>query len=493
MAFASLSSNPPNPVLHKNMTDSELAGDEREDGELEDGEIDDEGIGIEEEGKEIKEEDDKKEKERERDDKSRRRSRKRYRKAREKRRSKKRRRDRQKNHSPSSSDSSDSYESDHERSERPKSKKNQGPYREYDSTFSQHGQSSGGHGKLQRPASHKNSDYDKFSDYSEDKYDYEGEDDDFADDVGHYRPGKECAPHSKGGPSKEPMKRPNMKGVQKQQSALALHFLNGGGCDLQTSDPRERGGRSRPGRGMMNKNKKQKGKNWGRGRGRGGDQAGDGMKEDGKGPPPFQKKRPIMTQEFINQHTVEHNGRYICKYFLEGRCIKGDQCKFEHDLVVPDKKKELCLFPLRVDPREYPCKFFHTGAKCFQGEKCKFSHDPLNDVARELLEKVLNTEGEAMNEDEQEVEELRKQGIAPLPKPPPGVGLLPTPGPSSPQDGKKIPSLFEIVVQPTVDLAQKIGLRPNFYNSSSPTDTQFQGNGPRRSLGEAPRTGRAQT
>lgn len=31
-----------------------------------------------------------------------------------------------------------------------------------------------------------------------------------------------------------------------------------------------------------------------------------------------------MSKEFINQHTVEHNGRYICKYFLEGRCIKVD-------------------------------------------------------------------------------------------------------------------------------------------------------------------------
>lgn len=59
-----------------------------------------------------------------------------------------------------------------------------------------------------------------------------------------------------------------------------------------------------------------------------------------------------------------------------------------------------------------------------------------------------------------ELEDLRKQGIAPLPKPPPGVGLLPTPGPGSPPDGgKKIPSLFEIKVQPTVDLAQKIALR----------------------------------
>lgn len=34
------------------------------------------------------------------------------------------------------------------------------------------------------------------------------------------------------------------------------------------------------------------------------------------------KKWKVMTQEFINQHTVEHKGKQICKYFLEGRCIK---------------------------------------------------------------------------------------------------------------------------------------------------------------------------
>lgn len=108
------------------------------------------------------------------------------------------------------------------------------------------------------------------------------------------------------------------------------------------------------------------------------------------------------------------------------------------------------------------------------------------------MDKVLNTEEEATNEDERELEELRKRGITPLPKPPPGVGLLPTPPEhfpfSDPEDDfqtdlsddfKKIPSLFEIVVKPTVDLAHKIGKKPPaFYNSASPPGPQFQESSP---------------
>uniref|UniRef100_A0A1A7X9Q4 C3H1-type domain-containing protein n=1 Tax=Iconisemion striatum TaxID=60296 RepID=A0A1A7X9Q4_9TELE len=438
------------------MTDSELAGDEREDGELEDGEIDDEGIEVEEENKEAAEvkEDTEKEKEKgkEKEEKVRRHSRKRYKKTKEKKRSKRRRRDRPRHHSPSSSSSSssDSYDSDYDQPERPKNRKSQSYSRDSDVLHSQHSKKI--HGSLKKASPQKSSDFDKYSDdYSDDKYDYDEEEDDYEDDMD-YPPSKDSTSQGRGRHTKDQMSRGSMRGMKHQQFG-----------------PRGRGRGGGPGRGrggMLNKNKKFKGKPWGgRGRGRGGDQGGEDIGQDGKMSSGFQKKRPIMSKEFINQHTVEHNGRYICKYFLEGRCIKGEQCKFEHELVVPDKKRELCKFYLQgycskgdhciYMHNEYPCKFFHTGAKCYQGDNCKFSHDALNDVTKELLEKIINTEEENAREDELELEDLRKQGIAPLPKPPPGVGLLPTPGQSSPSDGasgqsgKKIPSLFEIKVTPT--------------------------------------------
>ncbi|KAI9536889.1 hypothetical protein NQZ68_030111 [Dissostichus eleginoides] len=77
--------------------------------------------------------------------------------------------------------------------------------------------------------------------------------------------------------------------------------------------------------------------------------------------------------------------------------------------------------------REFPCKLFHTTGNCVNGDECMFSHDALNEDTQDLLDKMLAEDAEAGAEDEKEVEELKKQGINPLPKPPPGVGLLPTP------------------------------------------------------------------
>ncbi|XP_029031136.1 zinc finger CCCH domain-containing protein 6 isoform X2 [Betta splendens] len=453
-----------------------------EDGELEDGEIDDEGIGIEEENKEVaeviedkengKEKEKEKEKTKEKEEKTHRHSRKRSKKTREKRRSKRRRRDRQKHHSPSSSSSSDSYDSDYDRLERPKHRKSQGSGRDNDGQSSQHGwDSKGSHSNTRKSPPQKSGDFEKYSDYSEDKFDYDEEEDDY--EVDEYQSKGSASPsQGRGRHVKDHMKRGSMRGMKQQQ------FGQRG---------RGRGSGPGRGRGMQKMNKKMKGKPWGgRGRGRAGDQGMEDMEGKHSG---YQKKRPIMSKEFINQHTVEHNGRYICKYFLEGRCIKGEQCKFEHELVIPDKKKELCKFYLQgycskgdnciYMHNEYPCKFFHTGAKCYQGDNCKFSHEALTDVTKELLDKIINTEEEIAREDELELEDLRKQGIAPLPKPPPGVGLLPTPGQSSPSDGhggKKIPSLFEIKVKPTVDLAHKIALGGSNYSQNQGEGTsQFSG------------------
>ncbi|XP_076989823.1 zinc finger CCCH domain-containing protein 8 isoform X3 [Tamandua tetradactyla] len=111
------------------------------------------------------------------------------------------------------------------------------------------------------------------------------------------------------------------------------------------------------------------------------------------------EQRVKMSQGFINQHTVERKGKQICKYFLERKCIKGDQCKFDHDAEI-EKKKEMCKFYVqgyctRGENCLYlhnPCKFYHTGTKCYQGEYCKFSHAPLTAETQELLARVLDTE-----------------------------------------------------------------------------------------------------
>ncbi|XP_074983412.1 zinc finger CCCH domain-containing protein 6 isoform X4 [Caretta caretta] len=475
MAFESLFANPPNPVLDPNMPDSDRhhAGDEREDGELEDGEIDDAGF------EEVQEEQDAKGEDKQKNEKAHRKSRKKRKKEKEKKKSKRRRRDKHKHNSPSSDDSSDySLDSDIERTERPH-KKGVGLYRDYDSSFLQHGHLSGNYmtsQKAQHNKKLKNKEYDEYTNYSDDNfgnYNEEEKEEDFADQLKQYRKAKETSNTDLGSPfPKEPVKKQGMKGIQK---GIAQRGFGVG-----------------RGRGIQKKLKRKD-----RGRGRGANKGPDGFQEEGK---PV-KKWVNMSQEFINQHTVEHKGKQICKYFLEGRCIKGDQCKFDHDAEI-EKKKEICKFYIQgyctkgdnciYLHNEFPCKFYHTGAKCYQGDKCKFSHAPLTKETKELLDKVLNTEEEPQNEDEKELEELRKRGIVPLPKPPPGVGLLPTPpeqfsfsesdtenfqDPSG--EFKKIPSLFEIVVKPTVDLAHKIGKKPpTFYNSTSPPRPQFQGNDP---------------
>ncbi|KAG8547160.1 hypothetical protein GDO81_028943 [Engystomops pustulosus] len=262
-------------------------------------------------------------------------------------------------------------------------------YRDYDPYYKHHGHgnympsSKSMHSKKNPP------DYDSYSNYSDGNYNEE-EEEDFAEQLKHYRQSKESP-----GVSEPPYKKPNLKGIPPGAEQKGFYYARGMG----------------PHKKPIHKD---------RGRGRGAHKGPnpyyqDGFQEENKPP----KKWVAMSQEFINQHTVERKGKQICKYFLEGRCIKGDQCKFDHDAEI-EKKKEICKFYIQgyctrgenciYMHSEFPCKFHHTGAKCYQGDNCKFSHDPLTDDTRELLHKVLNTEEEAQHDIDEEMEEVPRHG-----------------------------------------------------------------------------------
>uniref|UniRef100_A0A4W5JKW7 Zinc finger CCCH-type containing 4 n=1 Tax=Hucho hucho TaxID=62062 RepID=A0A4W5JKW7_9TELE len=291
------------------------------------------------------------------------------------------------------------------------------------------------------------------------------------------------------------------------QGADSVSFSFSTGGKGRMKNQRGRGGMRGGGRGG-------RGRGGSRGRGRGGKMGGDnedgeGMMYGGGGGGDEMEVSQRQSSSHQGDKHQDKKGKAICKYYIEGRCTWGEHCNFSHDIELP-KKKELCKFYITgfcaraENSRDFPCKLFHTTGSCVNGDECMFSHEPLTDDTQDLLNKMLAEDAEAGAEDEKEVEELKKQGINPLPKPPPGVGLLPTPprpgppdnsgpnqgpgpcpgplpaypdsgpyqGPPNPNGppppsmgppppcpgngGKKIPSLFEIKVQPTGQLAQKL-------------------------------------
>lgn len=96
---------------------------------------------------------------------------------------------------------------------------------------SQHGRDSkGGHGNSQKSPPHKSSDFDKYSDYSDDKYDYDEEEDDYDDDMSEYQAKDSSSPiQGKGRHVKEQMKRGGMRGMKQQQctnTVLSFHMAH---------------------------------------------------------------------------------------------------------------------------------------------------------------------------------------------------------------------------------------------------------------------------
>ncbi|KAG5444781.1 hypothetical protein CSKR_113925 [Clonorchis sinensis] len=95
-----------------------------------------------------------------------------------------------------------------------------------------------------------------------------------------------------------------------------------------------------------------------------------------------------------------------CRYFMEGRCNKGDSCPFAHDFQ-PTKKQELCKFyAVGVCSKgptclylheEVPCKFYHFFGKCSHGDSCKFSHEPLTPESQALLNRIAGSTDQPSN------------------------------------------------------------------------------------------------
>lgn len=100
----------------------------------------------------------------------------------------------------------------------------------------QHGRESKG-SHIKSPL-YKSSDFDKYSDYSDDKYEYDEEGDDYDDVMCDYPQSKDSLSQSqgRGRHAKEQMKRGNMRGMKQQQCMTAFHIQTLSLCRLTSPD-----------------------------------------------------------------------------------------------------------------------------------------------------------------------------------------------------------------------------------------------------------------
>ena len=131
------------------------------------------------------------------------------------------------------------------------------------------------------------------------------------------------------------------------------------------------------------------------------------------------EKQKLKEAKQLQQQTAPVREPILCKFFMEGRCQKGNECPFSHNAPI-NKKLEPCKYYLNgfcakndkcmFMHAEFPCKFFHRNktagnsngkSSCLHGDQCRFSHEPiLNPLLLEAFNKHLNGENSSNhNED----------------------------------------------------------------------------------------------
>ncbi|XP_029948942.1 basic proline-rich protein-like isoform X3 [Salarias fasciatus] len=185
-----------------------------------------------------------------------------------------------------------------------------------------------------------------------------------------------------------------------------------------------------------------------RGRGASGTGGRGRRREDARTDPAVRTR--FMSPEFKEQNAVQLDGRLLCRHFLLGRCVKGEDCQLEHVQGRNDLLQDCCKFYVQgfcmkgdacpFMHQSVPCKFFHRKGKCSQGSSCRFSHQPLT----ELTEKVLDT---LLKREEQQLELARTKDAS---------------GPPEELKPAEPEPVVETCLQP---------VRPSFYNSERHAET----------------------
>lgn len=118
-----------------------------------------------------------------------------------------------------------------------------------------------------------------------------------------------------------------------------------------------------------------------------------------------QHKKAIKANS--NPASASASKKIVCKYWMEGKCEKGSECIFSHDIIpritVQEAKANApaCRFHIlgtclkgsgcmySHDLSKVPCRFFHVKGTCSASSKCRFSHQPIDAITMEKLYKEM--------------------------------------------------------------------------------------------------------